>query len=338
MDNNKSIEGYVEEHYPYLSEHNKREQVRHQKKLQLKLAQADKFIEELLAGIDDDLPRKVNPIALQEDGEAARTDDSIGITAPPGKYNFPIPGPSLYGEWASEDIINNLRSITEMAKGVDDYLFARELYSALSIELNHRGLIAPAYRPIPIIPKSVKKYSEAHLAIQRDRLVIDCHWLHARKEWVSISENKWRGLLDLKKEFQYEKVSEFASASIKNEYRADAILRLTLRQQCQLAALRGNQTRKQFDALVKSIREDGMRTPPKLELIERAINHWCEMDCRLEKYRSQYFAIAKSIELLGESATAKQVAELTGFMLGEKPLSESAIRSKQKKLEKLSLP
>lgn len=77
-----------------------------------------------------------------------------------------------------------------------------------------------------------------------------------------------------------------------------------------------------------------MRTPPRLEKVELAINHWCEIDCRIEKFRPQYFAIAKAIELLGERTLAKQIAELTGLILGEKPLSERSILAKRNKLKK----
>ena len=283
---------------------------------------------------------EIDKIPIHKDGGMNPTSavphpsDTEEITAPANKYVFLISELEPYKDCESEGILINLDKISQISKRLDKYLVIRNVFLDLSIELNSRGLIAPAFRPFPTIPRRIKKFSETHRAIQRDRVVIDCHWLHSRNERVSISENKWRGLLDTRRDFQYEKVAEFASTSITNEYRADGTLRLTPRQQCQLVAIRGNRTREQFDKLVTNEREKGKpRTPPRLELIELAINHWCERDCRVEKYRLQYFAIAKAVELLGNGATAKHIAELTGLILGEKPLSERSILAKRNKLK-----
>jgi hypothetical protein len=256
------------------------------------------------------------------------------IVTPVSKYEFPASESRTYKEWEPRDILDNLASLSQTANKIDQYLFSRKAYCALSIELNFRGLIAPAFRPSPTIPKSVKKYSDTHRAIQRDRLVIDCHWLHARGESVYLSESKWKGILNMSKDFSFERVSEFASQKIRNEYRATAIMGLTTRQQLQMLALRSEEVQELYANLYKSIREPGKkRQPPKLELIEMAINQWCEADLRVVPNRPQYVALAKAIELMGKSSPT-QLGELMGLILGVPPLAESTVRQKMIKLRK----
>lgn len=326
----------------YSSAHNKRQlmEVGHRNQLETDtvVAELDRLLQDAFQDTDNDAPKKTSEPKDQKHVEeqiakissAALVDK---VDCPKDKYTFPIFKEKPCEDWKSEDIVDYLES--QLLENVDQYLVIRESFCALSLELNNRKLLAPAFRPNPIIPYGLKDHSEAQLTIQRDRIVIDCHWLHCRDERVTTSEIKWKGLLDPKRDFQYEKVCEFASTSLKNEYRADAILRLTPRQQFQLVALRGNKAIEQFSKLTKSIREKGKpRVPPRLETIELGINNWCEKDSRVEKYHSQYLSIGKSTELLGEGASIKQIAELTGLMLGQKPLSESTMRSKLHNLKK----
>jgi hypothetical protein len=301
-------------------------------------AELDSHLQDVCQATDYDPPKKTSKPKDQEYVEEQFAEISSvtlvdKVHCPKDKYTFPIFKDNPYKDWKSEDIVDYLES--QLLENVGQYLVIRESFCALSLELNNRKLLAPAFRPKPTIPYGLKVHSETQFAIQRDRVVIDCHWLHCRNERVKASESKWKGLLNLKRDFQYEKVCEFASESIKNEYRADAILRLTPRQQFQLVALRGNKTIEQFSKLTKSTREKGKpRLPPRLETIELGINNWCEKDSRVEKYHSQYLAIGKSTELLGEVASIKQIAELTGLILGQKPLSESTMRSKLHNLKK----
>lgn len=263
MDNKQSNQNSREETDIQWKERMKREDAEENLRLWEEAKKVKRLLKELIPEVEDSLSIKADPISNHKDSgiksaNAIPSSDSVDeIVTPASKYAFPTLELEIYKEWESEDILIHLDSLSRASKKIGQYLFIRKVFCALSIELNCRGLIAPVFRSSPAIPKGINKFSEAHLAIQRDRLVIDCHWLHSRKERVSISEVNWRGLLDTRKDFQYEKVAEFVSTSIRNEYRADAILRLTLRQQCQLAALRGNKTREQFDKLIKSERGEG---------------------------------------------------------------------------------
>ena len=341
MDNKQSVKDYVEENYSYLSEHNKREEIKHQEKLRLEAEEFNKLFDELTPKIDEDLPVEANLIVINEvSGIKGATDTASSIIVdeiitPASKYAFPTPELEIYKEWESEDILENLDSLSQTANKMDQYLISREAYCALSVELNSRGLVAPAFRPSPTIPYLKNARKPSHTLIQRDRIVIDCHWLHARREIVYLSESKWRGILNMSKDFSFERVSEFASQKIKNEYRATAIMGLTKRQQLQMLALRSEEMQELYGNLYKSIREPGKkRQPPKLELIEMAINQWCEANSRMTQHRSQYVALAKAIELTGKSSPA-QLGELMGLMLGVPPLAESTVRQKIIKLRKV---
>jgi hypothetical protein len=160
---------------------------------------------------------------------------------------------------------------------------------------------------------------------------------------VHSSEPNWKGIFDPDKDFSFDKISEFASHTITNEYRATAIMKLTQHQQNQMRALRSKETQKRFEKLYKSQRDGGgKRTQqPRLELIELAINQWCEADVRMAQWRSQYAALAKAIELMGDSSES-MLGELMGLILGIPPLAKSTVRQKIIKLrnavEKYSIP
>lgn len=341
MNNRHSNQNSWKETDIQWEERMKREDAEENLRLWEQAKEVNELLKELTPQVKNSSPIKANPIDTHEVGEmksSTATLSSISVDEIPAstsKYVFPISELGPYKEWESEDILDNLDSLSQTANKIDQYLFSRKAYCALSLELNFRGLIAPAFRPSPTIPKSVKKYSDAHRAIQIDRLVIDCHWLHARGESVYLSESKWKGILNMSKDFSFERVSEFASQKIKNEYRATAIMGLTTRQQLQMLALRSEEVQELYANLYKSIREPGKkRQPPKLELIEMAINQWCEADPRVVPNRPAYVALAKAIELMGKSSPT-QLGELMGLMLGVPPLAESTVRQKIIKLRKV---
>lgn len=162
--------------------------------------------------------------------------------------------------------------------------------------------------------------------MQQDRVVIDCHWLHINKHPVFPREARWKSLFKLEEPFNFHLAREFSARGIKNEYRADAILGLTLRQQMQLQALRGTVAEATIQGLDKYSRVDGKRTPPRLEIITLAINRWAEKDRRVAKHRDKYLAHAQARELLKSSnPTRKEIAELAGLIRGVPPLSERSV-------------
>jgi hypothetical protein len=310
----------------------KRDETEEEMRIRLK----DEWLDKVLEGLDNpealDSLLKVNPPPINEDsgiGSIVKTSPSTfnDDVVPAIKYEFPIHELGLYRDMEAGNILGELESMSQIAKKADQYLLVREEFCTLSIELNNRKLIAPAFRPSPTIPYLKKYRNNSHLLMQKDRIVIDCHWLHARKVKIYSSEPNWRGIFNLSKEFSFEKVSEFASHDIKNEYRATAIMKLTPHQQNQMRALRSVETQKRFQDLYESLRDGKRRLQPRLELIELAINQWCEADVRIVPHRPQYAALAMAIELTGDSSPTL-LGELMGLILGTPPLAESTVRQK----------
>ena len=211
----------------------------------------------------------------------------------------------------------------------------RQAYCLISQKMNTLTLMAPAFRPQPTIPWKPSEQTEAHLLIQRDRIVIDCHWLYFTKARVYAQESTWKGILNPKLKLQTERIEKFASTKLRNEYRCESILNLTEFQQVQMAALRGDRVREAFRAFGSmTTTELGTKTPARLKKIDRAIREWTESQPRFEKYYEKYRAYAMAKELL-HSPTVSQTSKLAGYIMGAKPLSETGARQAMQHLEKI---
>lgn len=99
-----------------------------------------------------------------------------------------------------------------------DYAAVRDRICQLQIELNEYGLLAPSFRPKPkkSRPKgkdSTKSFTAADLAIHRDLIVIDCHWLYVRKVKVRVDPGDmlYQPLFRLTRPFDYELAWMFAN-------------------------------------------------------------------------------------------------------------------------------
>lgn len=265
------------------------------------------------------------------------TRQEVAELAPtPHSYTFPPPAEkSLSGHDATE-LILELEEISFRARSGEDYALLRDKYCAISIELNKRGLFAPGFRPHPAIPRLASSRTLSHMTLLRDRIVIDCHWLHSRREFVKVTkeEAQWMGLLALDRPFDWVRVSAFAATGINTIHRADSLLYLSIRQQCQMLALKGADVAERAARLFRGNRLSKSRTPPAIVRIRQAINRWCEKDKRVSRYNEKYLAYATAVYLLGADRTIPETAELAGFILGETPLNESTARSTIAKLLK----
>lgn len=249
-------------------------------------------------------------------------------------YKFPPSTDADHEHKSSAQLAEELEQLVDGIQAPDDYVKVRDRYCAISVALNQRGLLAPAFREFPKISAHALKRGNEQMLIQRDRIVIDCHWLFCRAEVVEIYEGQWKGLLKRGKPLDMDRLATFAATKIKNESRAYGTLRLTDRQQCQLVALRGDSIGAQFKHLTVSTYSRSARVPSTMEPVERAINRWCEKDRRMVAHRSKYLAYAKAKALLGPGALIFEIAELAGLIMGDPPLQESAARLTLKKLAK----
>jgi hypothetical protein len=255
---------------------------------------------------------------------------------PSASERYYVDGSSLPSKasLSNESLVHTIQRRVAMCQLVSPlaYMTSRDDYLAASFELNERGLLAPAFRPTPMIPPPTLARERIHMIIQRDRIVIDAHWLFCRGERPVASETKWLGLIS-ETEMDWDLVSDFAAAKIKNDYRANAILGLTVQTQCQLSALRGKIVQDRFKQIVASDMTGSIRIPPRYEIVRLCINRWCELDRRMVKHAAKYLAYAKASELLGEFARVSEISRLAAFITGTPALSDRTASAVIKKLD-----
>lgn len=266
------------------------------------------------------------------------------------------PSPTLIPKETAEDLVNDyyfpnneitddpsvyhvalmdeLESLAQQVRKPDDYLGIRDRYCEISEKLNLRGLWAPAFRPRLTIPLKKDDRLPAHTLILRDRIVIDCHWIHSKGYKIHLGERHWRPLFKIATPFPFVLAVEFSTRWQRNEYRAEGVLGLTPFQQFQTQSLIGVSVQGHIKAVENSQYVDRKRIPPPMEIINLAINRWRERDPRVEREREKYLAHAKARALLEiESPTWREIAILAGLIQGVPPLSESTVRGFMAKLD-----
>lgn len=232
-------------------------------------------------------------------------------------------------------LMEELESLVDQVRKPDDYMVIRDRYCEVAVALNRRSLWAPAFRPGASIPFKLSERKPVHTLILRDRIVVDCHWLHSREYKIRLDEIQWRPLFKPNAPFPFELASEFAKREMKDEYRAEGVLGLTIRQQLQMRALRGNSVQKHVHALKQQPRIDGIRTPPVRETIKLLVHRWCEKYPRYESERGKYLAHAEARALLAIVSTSPtEIAELAGMIQGVTPLSEGTVRGLLRNIDK----
>lgn len=232
-------------------------------------------------------------------------------------------------------LMDRLELLIDMVKIPDDYMAIRDQYCEISIELNRRKLWAPAYRPCLTIPKLKANWKPVHTLVLRDRIVIDCQWLHSKGYKNRSHEKQWRPMSNLKIPFPFELATEFAKREMKAEYRAEGIFGLTTRQQLEMRALQGKAVQAHVHALKQYQRIDGVRIANDREITTLAVNRWCEKFPRYESAREKYLAHAKARALLAIVTTSPtDIANLAGMIQGINPLSESTVRGLLKNMDR----
>jgi len=231
--------------------------------------------------------------------------------------------------------MDRLELLIDMVKIPDDYMAIRDQYCEISIELNRRKLWAPAYRPCLTIPKLKANWKPVHTLVLRDRIVIDCQWLHSKGYKNRSHEKQWRPMSNQKIPFPFELATEFAKREMKAEYRAEGIFGLTTRQQLEMRALQGKAVQAHVHALKQYQRIDGVRIANDREIMTLAVNRWCEKFPRYESEREKYLAHAKARALLAIVTTSPtDIANLAGMIQGINPLSESTVRGLLKNMDR----
>lgn len=275
---------------------------------------------------------ETNTAPDEEHGEpdpALLSDEEVA--EPP--YKFPWNNKSLSS--ADDSRLDHLLELVVHEINTNGYTEKyRQAYCWLSQRMNTLGLLAPAFRPRPTIPWNSTEQTSDHLLIQRDRIVIDCHWLYSTKSRVYSKEAVWSSIVNPRLTLQTERIEKFASTKLRNEYRADSLLELTEFQQAQMAALKGSNMREAFSALNALVASGSGKTTARFKKIDKAIREWSCKQPRFEPHYEKYRAYALAIEVL-DKPTIRQVSQLAGFILGKKPLSDSSARNAVKFLRRL---
>ena len=230
------------------------------------------------------------------------------------------------------DPLSRLEALIDELRQHGDYRRVRDEYCQLSILINLQGAIAPAYR---LLPKPGKRKGDpVFLEIHRDQLVIDCHWLHSKKERVRAKDGDFWKMFDSTRPFPFAVAWAFASKNWRKSFRANEALFLTSFQQCQLAALRSEAISERFNHAENGVHRGGGRAPAKLATVRQALGEWCERDRRIIPHYDDYVRLWLSRELLGAGAPIRQIAELFALMSGAVPRDDKTIRGKLEKMDR----
>lgn len=253
-------------------------------------------------------------------------------TSKPAGRTFPITDTSDLPDL--DDHLTRMHALNEELCRHGNYDKVRDDYCRLSILMNLAGRIAPAFRPELVTGK--KFGSQVFLAIHRDHLVIDCHWLHVTKALLNVRSKdvEFASMFKSTKPFPFDLAWSFASKKWGANHRALDMLRLTDFQQCQLAGLRSDELKARIIGLTEGCRRDGRYYPSPLALFERGLNAWCEREKRIVKHRDGYLAVWKARSFLGNGASVRQIGQLAALMLGETPKDDKTIRSREEKIRR----
>lgn len=287
------------------------------------------FIEEITAECSD-VPFAPTPWLVPMAVKQIRWDQDEAVRL---EHSYSFPWSTLLSSETQENLSAAMDDLVlDINRRPDGYMRHRDIYCMLSQAMNVMKKQAPAFRPKVIIPWHASKRTNVHLVIQRDRVVIDCHWLYSTESKVRAAEGAWRRIVKPTEPLQTARIEEFAATKISNDYRADSTLKLTEFQQAQMSAMQGKRIQGAFKELGALVADStGARTASRFRKIERAIGEWCSRQPRLEKQYDKYRAYAVAAELL-TSPSVPNIAQLAGFILGVPPLSESSARQTLKTL------
>ena len=235
----------------------------------------------------------------------------------------------------TQELMDSIKKLILEAPSAEDYFDVRGEYCSTSLELNKRGLWAPAFRPSMLIPKFSKERTHSEITVHRDHVFIDCHWLHSTQAVIH-TKLKWEAIFDTSKEFPFDLGETFATENIRSDYRTESILNLTVRQQLQMRTLRGSDVIMHEKAIRKHGRDkDGKLIASPLKAIRNVIDRWCEIQPRVRDHQSKYLAHSEARLLLKvvSAPSWHEIAQLGGLIQGVDPLGDKTVGDFMKKLD-----
>lgn len=245
-------------------------------------------------------------------------------------YRFPWP------DEATSDRLSALTDrelMSELARLVNQrdsdrrpvsYLDIRSHCCAISIIMNQRGMLPPAFRANRSLPKPIKGFvpTDAEKALLRDRQVIDVDWLHSRGKRQHISNPEFAELLT-GDELNRELAERFAFKGWAAHSKAQKVLNLIPFDECQMAVLRSKACRDEWrnacvsmeTTIDKRLRERAIREPGLVGNIE---------------YLKRLWLADKIARHLGQRA----IGQVYSWLTGDPALSPGALSAKLKQMRR----
>jgi len=250
-------------------------------------------------------------------------------------YNFPVRAMPV----TTIDHETLKRSLSELASkitGLHEYFKFRHEWCELHLQINEYGMWAPGFRPWPKLPQKPRdNCAEYDHAIQRDRLVIESHWLQSRKELVNVDLKRetWIPLFDHAAPFDFDLAERFAQQVWSDHYRTGEVLCLTPLQQCQMFSLRTNNMKMHMKSFSQSSRgADNRSIQSPRSVIRTALAQWKERQPNLGNL-DQLLSRAEAMYYLGKDSSATQVARLAGLISGTRPQDAKTVSQSLKRLK-----
>lgn len=297
----------------------------------------DAELDNLLLSLEEEDTDEQKPVAPVEHTKCVSTPASAPATTP-AESSFP-PAQAARLSTSLQDALFQLKQACHELALHGNYDSVRNCICQLQIELNDYGLYAPNFRPRPKAarPKGKgtrKEFTDGDMAIHRDLIVIDCHWLFVRNVKVRVDPGDmlYEPLFTREMPFSYELAWKFANETWSNETRVGKALRLPQSVQYQLAALRSRDVANDLERLTVGSRQDGRLLRSPLARVGVALQEWCDDDDRVESQFEVYEAMYQAYWLLGPDSKATALAELTGLIHGSPPLNPRTLRGKLEKL------
>ncbi len=300
----------------------------------------DMEIAELLADLDDSSGSASSQLNLEQALSAPTptrsSTTSTGLapsskaahSASDGGYSFPKPSEAQAMTDHSK-LVQKLRGLASGITSHSAYNSVRDEWCALHLRANLGCLWPPGFRPWPKLPQRPREQcTESDHALQRDKLVIDAHWLHVRNEKVIIDaarEPMWSALFDHGAPFDFPLAEKFAQQAWSDDFRASVVLTLTAFQQSQMCAMRTDGHKEHMASFRKiTYGADRKRVQSPDTIVRRALADWRERQPNLGDLR-RLFARAEAKYYLGPSASGAQIAQLAAMILAEPPQSARTV-------------
>lgn len=241
-------------------------------------------------------------------------------------YHFPVVG-RLGG--TDQELLQQLRDW--MKSPSPDYSTIRDALCAVQIELNLRGLTAPAFRPRrPVPPKAITVDERLEML---DRQVIDLHWRAQSADKPLSSVLGYEGIFD-REPFDFSIAERFAVKAWRSDAKVNH-LHLSEAMQLEHASLRSQSVRKLVEATLKGEVCGSKVIRVGMPQIEQKLR---TSGTRLPTPKSEadlkgMLALWAARRLLTASATLTQIARLSGLISGRPARDASAVGRSLKALD-----